>query len=188
MGSVQTVLYAPYMAETALSNETLATFFQAVGGGHVDAETETAVDRVRDILSLLPPKEADMVELYYFQGVGQYQIAKLFGYSQPSVHHRLKKAAKRIRFWASRPPLSSDQIRDALTPILPPEDVEIMILMAETTSQARTGRAIRESQSFIRYRFHRSLRRIEQEGGLEEYARLFTLIAANLNVAYDPER
>ncbi len=106
-----------------------------------------------------------MIEPYYLREINQYQIAKLFNVSQPSVHHRLRKAAQRIRYWVARPDLTASDVRAALTPLLPPEDTEIMVLTAETTSQARTGRAIGQSQSYVRYRFLRSIKRIEREEG-----------------------
>ena len=61
---------------------------------------------VRELMADLPLREADFVELYFFNHKTQTDIAEIFKVSQPTVCYRLQRATARIRFVLSLPDIS----------------------------------------------------------------------------------
>lgn len=147
------------------------------------------IERVRKIMEMLPPREADFIDLYYFRGLTQTDIANIFRVSQPTVCYRLQRATARIQFLLELPDMSEDEIREELRKALDDElDVEIMILMFKTTCQSEVAKILRRSQGLVRHRFIRSLERLRDHRGLRKVVELYDYIYANLNILREVRR
>jgi len=154
-------------------------------------ESTRNLERVRDIMKELPPREADFVELYFFNHKTQTDIAEIFKVSQPTVCYRLQRATSRIRFVLSLPDVSQRELEKSLVGFLSdPEDVNIMMLMFETTCQSAVAKRLGVTQGKVRHRFMRSTKRmIESESPkMEKIAQIFQAIAKNLNILREVDR
>ena len=147
------------------------------------------IDRVRNVVEQLPPREADFVDLYYFKKLRQTDIALIFGVSQPTVCYRLARAADRIRFLMSIPHVDEATLTNDLTGFLAdPLDVQIMILMWKTTCQSEVAKQLDVSQGLVRHRFLRSLSRMRTNVRLAKYVAIFDYISSNLNILREVQR
>lgn len=154
----------PVELERRFSNEDGLSFMDAVFYEDVSEESKELLERVESTLHLLPPTEADFVDLYYFRHLKQTDIAEIFGVSQPTVCYRLQRAARRIQFLLSLPPVEDGEIEAVLTSFLEdPLDTRIMLLMYQTTCQSEVAKQLGVSQGFVRHRFIRSIARMEKE-------------------------
>lgn len=64
-----------------------------------------------EYLDLLPPVEADILELLYSDnGITQKQIGEIFGFTQSAVNYRIGRAHDRIRYLHERPKLTATEI------------------------------------------------------------------------------
>jgi len=154
-------------------------------------ESTRNLERVREIMTELPPREADFVELYFFSHKTQTDIAEIFKVSQPTVCYRLQRATARIRFVLSLPDVSTDELRNVLIGFLSdPEDVQIMMLMYETTCQSAVAKRLGVTQGKVRHRFMRSTRRMleSQNPEMAKIAQIFQAIAENLNILREVDR
>lgn len=146
------------------------------------------IQMVRHILPQLPPREADFVELYYFKKLRQTDIAEIFGVSQPTVCYRLARAAARIRFLLDLPQVDAAVLEADLSGLLREIlDVQIMLLMWETTCQSEVAKRLGVSQGLVRHRFLRAVKRLETAQH-DNYVRLFEYVAANLNILREVQR
>lgn len=147
------------------------------------------IDRVRNVVEQLPPREADFVDLYYFKKLRQTDIALIFGVSQPTVCYRLARAADRIRFLMSIPHVDEPTLTNDLAGFLAdPLDVQIMILMWKTTCQSEVAKQLDVSQGLVRHRFLRSLSRMRTNVRLAKYVAIFDYISSNLNILREVQR
>lgn len=148
----------------------------------ISDESKGMLDRVRTVMDKLPPIESDFVELYFFKKMKQTAISRIFRVSQPTVCYRLQRATLRIKFLLEIPDLSLADIRDAVTGCIENDlDRKIMILMAHTTCQSETAKRLGISQGMVRYRFFRSLSKIEMRSELKKFYNFFVLVSNNLN-------
>lgn len=146
-------------------------------------EDAAQIDRIREILEMLPPREADFIDLYYFRRLKQTDIASIFQVSQPTVCYRLARAADRIRFLLNLPKTEKPQLANDLAGFLSdPLDVQIMLLMWETTCQSEVAKRLGVSQGLVRHRFLRTLVRLRDTPRFARYVALYDYIAANLNI------
>lgn len=146
-------------------------------------ESVAMIEKVRSIMDGLPPREADFVDLYFFKQLKQTDIAHIFGVSQPTVCYRLQRATARIRFLLDLPDVTVDDIRHELGGFLSNSlDVEIMVLMFETTCQSEVASRLGVSQGLVRHRFIRSIKAMKKNSNLQVYADLFDTISKNLNI------
>ncbi len=142
-----------------------------------------ALERVKDLLELLPPREADFLELYFFKRIRQTAIADLFNVSQPTVCYRLQRGTARLRYLVDMPAFEIEEMEEVLKKVVPEEiDVKIMIGMVQTTCQSDVARELNTSQGFVRHRFLRTIERLERMGGMETYVKIFRLVEKNLNI------
>ena len=155
---------------------------------HMNEESEERLNKVKDILDRIPPREADFVDLYYFRQKRQTDIAAIFGVSQPTVCYRLQRAAERIRFLLKLPSFDAATARPIIESVLEdPTDVEILFRMYETTCQSEVAKMMRVSQGFVRHRFIRSISRLRNAGHVD-LADLFDIVGANLNILREVQR
>jgi DNA-directed RNA polymerase specialized sigma24 family protein len=157
-----------------------------------DEPSEEARERIAEVIEILadlPPREADFIDLYYFRRLKQTDIATIFNVSQPTVCYRLQRATARIQFLIQMPDVSDQElVRDLRDLLADPLDVQIMLLMKETTCQSEVAKRLGVSQGLVRHRFIRSLNRMRKIEGYENYVDLFDFISANLNILREVQR
>lgn len=179
----------PSELESRFSNEDSMAFMDAVINESMSEDGEALLDRVKSVVDKLPAREADFIEMYYFRNIKQTDIAAIFGVSQPTVCYRLQRAAARIHFLLSMPTIDSDELRKSVEALLPDDiDVQILLLMYETTCQSEVAKRLGVSQGFVRHRFIRSLEKMRQHENMKVYVELFDLISSNLNILREVQR
>jgi DNA-directed RNA polymerase specialized sigma24 family protein len=118
---------------------------------------------IEGYLDRIPPREADLITLYYRDRMKQEQIAKLFSITQAAVSYRLHRGIKRIQFLRTiDPALERDQFERDLAPKFSDQDREILWRMYETTCQSEIAKQMGLTQGRVRHRFFRSLERIKK--------------------------
>ena len=151
-------------------------------------DTKMKVERIKSFLDMIPRREADFVELYYFQHMKQTDIANLFCVTQPTVCYRLQRASARIKFLVELPNLTIEQIQKDLEDVLvDPLDVQIMIQMYQTTCQSEVAKNLSVSQGLVRHRFIRSIKRLGNDG-YDELVGVYKKISDNLNILREVQR
>jgi len=126
-----------------------------VGSGGLDY---SAIERY---LSKIPPREADLIRLYYRDRMKQEQIAKLFRITQAAVSYRLHRGIRRIQFLRTIPELDRDTFDLDLGSKFSDQDREILWRMYETTCQSEIAKLMGLTQGRVRHRFFRGLQRIK---------------------------
>lgn len=151
-------------------------------------EMKAQVDKIKSFLDMIPRREADFVELYYFQHMKQTDIANLFCVTQPTVCYRLQRASARIKFLVELPDLTIEQIQTDLEEVLvDPLDVKIMVQMYQTTCQSEVAKNLSVSQGLVRHRFIRSIKRLGFDG-YDELVAVYKKISENLNILREVQR
>jgi hypothetical protein len=152
-------------------------------------ESLLQLDHVREVLDLIPPREADFIELYFFKRLRQTAIAELYNISQPSVVYRLQRGARRLRYLIEMPEFDREDMEKDLRGVLSDEvDIKIMMMMVETTCQSEVARALSEesgariTQGFVRHRFLRTIDRLSLLPEMEIYVRVFQHVSDNANI------
>jgi predicted transcriptional regulator len=179
----------PSDLESIFSNDDMLKFNDV---SIVEALREDRVldfSKVKDALSFLHPREADYLELYFFRRMKQAAIADLFGISQPTVCYRLKRAAFRLKYVLTLPNYDKDLIEEDLKSVIKdPTDVFIMIKMVETTCQSSVARSLEASQGYVRHRFFRTLKLLQNTDGMDNYVDLFKHVSEHLNIMKQIQR
>jgi predicted transcriptional regulator len=158
-------------------------------------DSSVTFEEIRPFLNKLPPREYDLVELYYVEQKNQKDIAKMFGVTQGAISSRLSRAKKRLIFLRDLPKITQEEIEQRLGKIFGPMELEIIKYMIETTCQSRTAQIINEKNNIIdekkrmtqvkvRHRFEKCLFKLEQqmkaEPDLKKYYYLLVFIKKNL--------
>ena len=179
----------PTEIETRFSNEDSLSAMDSIFTEPTD-EAREVIEKVREVMeAFLPPREADFIDLYFFRRLRQTDIAAIFGVSQPTVCYRLQRATSRIQFILGLPDIDAAQLRVDLGEFLrDPLDVDIMVLMWETTCQSEVAKRLGVSQGLVRHRFIRSIKLMHKEPEMSEHAELFSTIADNLNILREVQR
>ena len=182
------IVLDPSDIERMFSNEDgLSTFPGSTE--ELSDESKAELEQVKGVLDQIPPREADFVELYFFQRIRQTTIAALFNISQPTVCYRLQRAAARIRYLLDMPNydpwLMEQDLRGVLTD---PKDIQIMMGMVATTCQSEVAKELGVTQGFVRHRYFRTIGRLQKMRGMEQYVRVFEHVAANLNILKETHR
>jgi DNA-directed RNA polymerase specialized sigma24 family protein len=177
------VFMDPSDMEKFFSNENALSNFQSSSPDELPEESYEDMGKVKQVLHLIPPREADFVELYYFSKIKQSAIAEIFGVSQPTICYRLQRAVTRIQYLLGMPPHDPQMVKSSITPVLgDPIDIDIMMLMLETTCQSEVARKLSVSQGFVRHRFFRSIGKIKQDSVSGPYVPVFEHVSKHLNV------
>lgn len=173
----------PYEIESRYSDENFHDYLSMVLSEEMSDESKELMEQIKTTLSYLPDMEADFFDLYYVQHKSQIDIAKIFGKSQPTVHYRLKKARKRIKFVLSLPDFTDAEIRQQLSSVLADqEDVNIMALMYQTTCQSEVAKMLGTSQGKVRHRFMRSIAKLRKHPEVAVLTKVFVEISENLTI------
>ena len=156
---------------------------------HVTDESKIEMSQVKSVLDQIPPREADFVELYFFNKVRQTTIAELFNISQPTVCYRLQRAAARLRYLIEMPVHDLWLMEQDLRGVLSDErDIKIMVGMVQTTCQSEVAQQLGVTQGFVRHRYFRTIDRLKKMRGMERYVEVFEHVAANLNILKETHR
>jgi DNA-directed RNA polymerase specialized sigma24 family protein len=183
--------YHPYSARRHIDSLTSSDVISSFVTIFTDPDEEDllVIDRVRKLLDHLPVIEADFIDLYFFRHVRQTDIATIFGVSQPTVCYRLQRAIQRIKYLLEIPKLDPVDIRTNLRGFFSdPMDVEVMVLMYETTCQSETAKRLGVTQGFVRHRFMRSTRQLCGHPTMKFYGNVFTAVGENLNLLREVQR
>lgn len=147
------------------------------------AEVERYLDR-------LPPYEADLIEMS-LAGKRQVDIADVMGVTQAGISYRLRRACERIRFFSQLPDLTPEEIREALTPIMRPLHVEIMLAMWATSCQSESAGIVGVTQGRVRHAFITCVAQLEDLADFDPkyrvYAKGFRLVLENPNIYHEVE-
>lgn len=182
------IVLDPSDIERMFSNEDGLSSFPG-STEELSEESKVELEQVKSVLDQIPPREADFVELYFFQRIRQTTIASLFNISQPTVCYRLQRAASRIRYLLDMPThdawLMEQDLRGVLTD---PKDIKIMMGMVATTCQSEVAKELGVTQGFVRHRYFRTIDRLKKMRGMGQYVRVFEHVAANLNILKETHR
>ena len=153
----------PQELESRFSIEDSMSYLDGMATEELSDESLGQLDKVKEVMDLLPDTEADFVNLYYFLKRKQTDIAAIFDVSQPTVCYRLQRATARIKYLLSLPDVAEGEIEEAMSKILTdPLDVSIMLLMYETTCQSEVAARLGVSQGLVRHRFIRTIDKMEK--------------------------
>ena len=182
------LLYDPQDLEKFYSNDNAFSELPSVWG-ELQEESFADLARVREILDLIPPREADFIDLYFFKRVRQTCIAEMFNVSQPTICYRLRRGAARIKFLLDLNPYTTDFLEKEIRRVLSdPTDVSIMMGMLKTTCQSDVARDLGVTQGFVRHRFLRSIELLEKTEEFSKYAEVFNKVRKNVNVLKNNNR
>lgn len=175
----------PSDIESRFSNKDSMQYMESLFEG-ISEESQGKIEKVKEIMNILPPLEADFIDLYYFKNIKQTSIAKIFSVSQPTVCYRLQRASSRIKFFLDLPPVTREDIEMSMRGFLSdPLDIQIMLLMYDTMCQSKVASKLSVTQGLVRHRFLRSIKRMRDCPSMEKYYTLFFLISKNLNALRD---
>ena len=175
----------------ALNNMSADDLISSFGTVFTDPDEDDLklIARIRNILEVLPPVEADFVDLYFFRHSKQTDIAAIFGVSQPTVCYRLHRAIKRIKYYLQIPHIDEAELRRVVGGFLTdPMDVDVMVYVYQTTCQSAAAKRLGVSQGLVRHRFMRSIELMAADPDGVYYADMFKLVAANLNILREVQR
>ncbi len=113
-------------------------------------------------LDRIPPREADLIEMYFRDSMKQEQIARYFSITQAAVSYRLHRGIRRIQFLRTIPELDRDDFDAELGSKFSEQDREILWLMYETTCQSEIAKRLSLTQGRVRHRFFRALNKIKE--------------------------
>lgn len=143
--------------------------------------------KIVQLLDIIPPKEADYIDLYFVRRKKQAEIAEMFNVSQAAVSYRLKRGLNRIRFLLMVPLVKEDEMREDLKALFPPIDINILVGLWETTCQSEVAAQLQLTQGRVRHRFFKAVtiltEKAKEDPKYERYAKLFSMIASkNFNI------
>lgn len=170
----------------------------------VSDDSSELLDQIRAYVDKLPPFEADVVHMYFFSRKSQQDIADFFSVSQPTVCYRLRRAIDRIQFLLQMPVgVREPALKKDLSRIVnDPMNLNILATLWTTTCQSEAAKRLGVTQGLVRYRFLRSVNRIEQWVGVRtkqnavdahtdrvrSYLQVYKAIAAAPNILWSSRR
>jgi hypothetical protein len=158
-------------------------------------DASVSYEDIKPFLCRLPPREVDLIELYYCERKNQKDIAKIFGVTQGAVSSRLARAKKRLQFLRDLPKISESEIDKDLGGYFDHIELAIIKYMMLTTCQSKTAEIIntkfnlldekdRMTQVKVRHRFERCRMFLDSNKSkkpeLGRYSNLMEFIKKNL--------
>lgn len=130
-------------------------------------EDSTFFEDFKPYLERLPPKEYDLIELYYKRGKRQKDIAVLFQVTQGAISHRISRAKERLIFIRDLPKVHDNVLMGKLRPHFTPVDMDIVYHMTKTSCQSGVAKIINSkykltgknvmTQVKVRQKFYRAV-------------------------------
>ena len=127
-----------------------------------------------DRLTLISAEEADCIDLSS-RGCHQVDIGEILGIDQVAVSFKIRRGLERIR-WLVGPGswFTGEELRSSLTEKRwTSQEVEILALLWENTSQTMVAQALGLTQSKVMHRFRRAFRRLSEDPELDCFCRGF---------------
>jgi predicted transcriptional regulator len=118
------------------------------------------LSKIKSVLDRLPPREADLIRLYFFRAKRQTDIAEIFGVTQAAVSYRIQRALNRIRFLIEIPEVSKETIYKDLCVLMSELDAKIYAEMFESTCQSEVATILGISQGRVRHRYLANLEKL----------------------------
>jgi predicted transcriptional regulator len=162
--------------------------------------SDVSFDSLMPFLNLLPPREVDLLEMYFRLRKNQKDIAKMYGVTQGAVSSRISRARKRIEFLTKMPKVTERELDEALGGIFDSIELEIIKCMMMTTCQSKTAEIINErfglrgekdrmTQVKVRHRFEKCLNYLENlmeiKPSMLKYYELLKFIKNNLYMLHE---
>lgn len=97
------------------------------------------LDDLAPYLDKLPPREVDLIDMYYRSKKKQKEIAIFFSITQGAVSHRITRARKRLIFLRDMPKIDDDTLRTRLEEAFSPIESDVMFFLIRTTCQSVTA-------------------------------------------------
>ena len=136
---------------------------------------------IKPYLCHLPPKEEQVLTLYFEKGKSQEEIAKMFCNTQGAIHFRIAKAFDRIRFVRDELPsvaLSDKELEECCAKHFDTIETSIIKAMKATTCQSAAADLVnkelelkdgnRMNQVKVRYRFLKCINLLSSVDGEPE--------------------
>lgn len=138
------------------------------------SQRELFAATVAPLLDRIPPKEADMIELYYFVGKSEADLGRIFEMTQVAVSYRLGKAMRRIKWLISVPTITEAEITTTLPRYgFAAWEVKFLAGMWRTTSVSEMSRQMMVSQAQGRRRFYSLAQRLKDVATLDDTVKPF---------------
>lgn len=153
--------------------------------------------RLSSLLERIPPREADIIELYFFHEKRQADIAAIFNITQAAVSYRLGRGILRVKFLLDIPDVTVEQMREDLSEAFPgtpslmsdddPDadlhiDARILIHMWMSTCQSEVAKTLNLTQGRVRHRFFKAVDRLQElakeNPKFEPYSTIFSKISS----------
>lgn len=146
------------------------------------------LDRLYALLDRIPAVERDVIELYFYKGKKQQEIARMLGLSQQTVSHRMYLAFRRIMFMMHQPEVSPAQMRADLGSLLKnPLTVEVLCSFAQTSSQTATAAKLGVIQQRVCRHLNAAITRLRKAISLDSlfYVCYFERLMAHRNILHE---
>jgi predicted DNA-binding protein YlxM (UPF0122 family) len=134
-------------------------------------EDQISLADLKPFLSQLPPKEVDLIEMYYGLRKKQKEIADFFNVSQGAISHRLSRAKKRLKFLRDMPKVDDRLLLSKLNEHFDDLEVDIIFNMVKTTCQSKTAEIVNDrhrldgknkmTQVKVRHKFDKSIEHVK---------------------------
>jgi len=148
---------------------------------------EDCATLVMPLLDKIPPREADLITLYYINRKRQADIASIMGCTQAAISYRLCRGIHRLRFLLSIPTVTEEDLQRDLSEVFNQIDVNILVGMWKTTCQSEVANKLKLTQGRVRHRFFKAVESLKGIADSNEkyrpYERIFSSISSkNFNV------
>lgn len=145
-------------------------------------DSGTYESRIEPLLDRIPPREADLIQLYFVHKKRQADIAEIFCVTQAAISYRLDRGIQRIKFLLSIPSVTEDELRKDLATIFEQIDVDILEGMWRTTCQSEVAEVLGLTQGRVRHRFFKAVEKLKVAADKDEkmrpYEKIFTSISS----------
>lgn len=118
-------------------------------------------DEVVPLLDLIPPREADVVELIVLLGKNQKDVAEVLGLTQGGVSYALHRAVYRLHYLARKPKITREEVENHLRPILTPRQLAVIAEGWDNPSQSSIGARLDHGQGWVNHHHEYALRRVQ---------------------------
>lgn len=140
-------------------------------------EPKIATEDLEYYLQFLPPREADIIELYFCRRKRQSDIADMFGITQAAVSYRIDRSCKRLRFILGLPQVTEEDMERDLKRYFNEVDTSILMEMYRTTCQSRVSKTLNISSGRVRHRFFKAVDSlaalVSKDATMAPYAKIF---------------
>jgi len=161
-------------------------------------ESNFKLEDFEPFLKKLPVREVDLINMYYRKQKKQKEIAEFFGVTQGAISHRLSRARKRLSFLRDMPKITGD-IKKDLSPHFSVFEIDLIVLMVDTTCQSRTSDLLNVKYNFsekekmtqvkVRHKFDRFIDRMKKlkrkNPELDLYFKLTRYVKKNLYMLHE---